>query len=60
LTYPTNYGFIPQTIGEDKDPIDVLVLSQSAVHPMSIVRCHPVGVMPLIDNGVLEYKVIGT
>ncbi|KAG2370699.1 hypothetical protein C9374_014310 [Naegleria lovaniensis] len=58
LTYPANYGFIPQTFGEDKDPIDVLVLMQSACHPMSIVRCHPIGVMPLIDNGVMEYKVI--
>ncbi|KAL9655651.1 hypothetical protein ABK040_002314 [Willaertia magna] len=58
LTYPANYGFIPQTLGEDNDPIDVLVFMQSSCHPMSMMACRPIGVLPLIDNGVTEYKVI--
>ncbi len=40
--YPANYGFIPQTLAEDDDPLDVLVLSQEAVAPLCVLESHPV------------------
>src|SRR5215467_1924447 len=46
--YPANYGFIPQTYGEDKDPLDILVLSQAEVVPMCIVPARVIGVMRML------------
>lgn len=43
VVYPANYGFIPRTLGEDHDPLDVLVLMQEAVVPLSILRVKPIG-----------------
>ncbi|MDF2542565.1 MAG: hypothetical protein K0S47_2283 [Herbinix sp.] len=56
--YPANYGFIPRTYGDDKDPLDVLVLCSEAIEPMSLVRCYPIGVMNMIDNGMGDEKII--
>lgn len=56
--YPANYGFIPRTYADDGDPLDVLVLSSEAILPMSLVRCYPIGVMTMIDNGKLDEKII--
>lgn len=56
--YPSNYGFIPRTYGDDKDPLDVLVLCSEAIEPMSLVRCYPIGVMNMIDNGMGDEKII--
>ncbi len=49
--YPANYGFIPRTIDEDGDPLDVLVLYSEPIEPMSLVRCYPIGVMYMVDGG---------
>ena len=43
--YPMNYGFIPRTYGDDKDPLDVLVLCSEPIQPMTLVRSYPIGVM---------------
>ena len=49
--YPANYGFIPRTLGDDGDPLDVLVLMQEPVQPLSLVVVRPIGMMHMIDDG---------
>ncbi len=56
--YPANYGFIPRTYGDDKDPLDVLLLCSEALEPMSLVRAYPIGVISMIDNGRNDEKII--
>ncbi len=56
--YPANYGFIPQTLCEDKDPLDILVLGQEPVVPLSILRAKPIGVMRMTDQGEADDKII--
>ncbi|MCL2389065.1 MAG: inorganic diphosphatase [Elusimicrobia bacterium] len=56
--YPSNYGFIPQTYGEDKDPLDILILSQAEVVPMCIVPARVIGVMRMLDSGEADDKII--
>ncbi|MBN2364591.1 MAG: inorganic diphosphatase [Calditrichaeota bacterium] len=56
--YPGNYGFIPQTLAEDNDPLDALVLSQISFHPGVIVRSRPIGVMRMTDAGEPDDKIL--
>jgi inorganic pyrophosphatase len=56
--YPANYGFIPQSYCEDKDPLDILVLSQIDVVPLCIVPAKVIGVMRMLDNGEADDKII--
>ncbi len=56
--YPANYGFVPQTLAEDDDPLDVLVLCQEAVVPLTLMRARTVGVMTMIDQGKKDHKII--
>ena len=49
--YPANYGFIPRTFADDGDPLDVLVLCSEPIQPLVLVRCYPIGVITMIDNG---------
>lgn len=56
--YPANYGFIPQTLGDDNDPLDILVLSQVSVTPLCIVKAKVIGVMQMIDTGAGDDKII--
>lgn len=56
--YPANYGFIPQSYCEDNDPLDVLVLCQESVLPLSLMRVRPIGVMKMIDQGESDDKII--
>lgn len=56
--YPHNYGFIPQTYGDDKDPLDILVLSSLGVQPLCIVEARVIGVMQMIDSGEADDKII--
>lgn len=56
--YPANYGFVPRSFAEDGDPLDVLVLCSEIIAPMSLVRCYPIGVICMLDNGDPDYKVI--
>lgn len=58
VVYPHNYGFIPRTLCEDEDPIDVLVLMQEPVVPNCIIRVKPIGVMPMMDHGEKDDKII--
>ncbi len=56
--YPANYGFIPRTYADDKDPLDVLVLCQENIVPMTLVECKPIGVLKMTDNNFLDEKII--
>ena len=56
--YPANYGFIPRTFADDGDPLDVLVLCGESIYPSTLVRCYPIGVIKMIDNGSLDEKII--
>ena len=56
--YPANYGFIPKTLGDDHDPLDVLVLCSDNIRPMTLVRSYPIGVMKMLDCGMGDEKII--
>lgn len=56
--YPANYGFIPRTHADDGDPLDVLVLCSETLAPMSLVKCYPIGVIVMMDNGAADEKII--
>lgn len=56
--YPANYGFIPQTFAEDNDPLDVLVLCQEPVAPLTLVEARAIGLMTMIDAGKLDHKIL--
>lgn len=56
--YPMNYGFIPRTYGDDKDPLDVLVLCSEAIEPLTLVRSYPIGVIKMEDGGMGDEKII--
>lgn len=56
--YPANYGFIPRTYAQDNDPLDVLVLCQEDITPLTLVECYPIGVIKMIDNNESDEKII--
>ena len=56
--YPANYGFIPHTLAADNDPLDVLILCSESLIPMSLVKCYPIGVIIMNDNGAVDEKII--
>ncbi len=56
--YPANYGFIPQTLAEDDDPLDVLVFCTEKVPPMCICEARAIGVMTMIDDGHPDHKIV--
>lgn len=56
--YPINYGFIPQTLGDDNDPLDILVLCSESIQPLCLVEATVIGNMQMIDNGERDDKII--
>ncbi|XP_042054571.1 soluble inorganic pyrophosphatase 4 isoform X1 [Salvia splendens] len=58
VVYPHNYGFIPRTLCEDDDPLDVLVIMQEPVIPGCFLRAKAIGLMPMIDQGEKDDKII--
>ncbi|XP_051145059.1 soluble inorganic pyrophosphatase 1 [Andrographis paniculata] len=58
VVYPHNYGFIPRTLCEDNDPMDVLVIMQEPVLPGCFLRARAIGLMPMIDQGEKDDKII--
>ncbi len=58
MFYPGNYGFIPQTLSEDGDPCDVLIVSQVPVVPGCVVRCRPVGALHMEDEKGGDEKIV--
>ncbi|MEM6496799.1 MAG: inorganic diphosphatase [Pseudomonadota bacterium] len=58
MRYPGNYGFVPHTLSEDGDPIDVLVCNTRAIVPGAVIPCRPVGVLIMEDDGGGDEKII--
>src|SRR5512143_3432320 len=56
--YPANYGFIPQTLAEDDDPLDVLVYCTEPIPPLTLCEARAVGLMSMIDHGDPDHKII--
>ena len=56
--YPANYGFIPRTYASDNDPLDVLVLCQEDIEPLTLVECYPIGVLIMTDSEQKDEKII--
>ena len=56
--YPANYGFIPQTLCDDNDPLDILVMSQVDIQPLCLVEANPIGVMHMVDVDEKDDKII--
>ena len=59
VRYPANYGFVPRSYCDDGDPLDVIVIGQEAVPPLTLVYVRPVGVMHMRDQGKADDKVLG-
>ncbi|MEM9811864.1 MAG: inorganic diphosphatase [Pseudomonadota bacterium] len=58
MFYPCNYGFVPNTLHADGDPTDVLVLTEVTLYPGTVIRCRPVGVLKMEDDGGMDDKLI--
>ena len=56
--YPINYGFIPQSLGMDEDPLDILVFCSQPINPLCLVKARVIGNMQMIDNGLQDDKII--
>jgi len=56
--YPQNYGFIPHTLSEDGDPLDVLVICSEPIVPLALTEAYPIGVLEMDDTGSLDEKII--
>jgi inorganic pyrophosphatase len=59
IHYPANYGFIPRTHADDGDPLDILVLMQEPVEPLTIVRARPLGGLHMVDEHGGDDKIVG-
>ncbi len=59
MAYPTHYGIIPQTLGEDGDPLDILILTKEILAPLTLVTVRVIGVMRMIDQNIPDDKIIG-
>ncbi|MHA3977316.1 inorganic diphosphatase [Halovulum sp. GXIMD14794] len=58
MFYPCNYGFVPNTLHDDGDPTDVLVVNDFSLMPGSVIRCRPIGVLKMEDDGGMDDKLI--
>ena len=58
MFYPANYGFIPHTLAEDGDPMDIMVVSSTPVVPGAVIRCRPIGVLLMSDEAGADEKVL--
>lgn len=58
VQYPGDYGFLPRTLGDDNDPLDVLVIMTAPVFPGCLVEVRPVGIFHLVDRGAADEKII--
>jgi len=58
ITYPASYGFIPQSLGDDLDPLDIMILCRESIQPLCLVPCRVIGVMRMIDQGLDDDKIL--
>ncbi|HEY9036460.1 MAG TPA: inorganic diphosphatase [Pseudomonadales bacterium] len=58
MFYPANYGYIPNTLSDDGDPLDVLVVTPYPIIPGSVIRCRPVGILQMSDEAGQDAKLV--
>lgn len=58
MFYPCNYGYIPKTLSEDGDPLDILILTPTPVVPGSVIRCRPIGMLEMSDEAGIDTKIL--
>lgn len=58
MHYPGDYGFIPQTCGDDGDPLDILVMVTEPTFPGCVIECRPIGVFRMFDKDELDEKIL--
>lgn len=58
MFYPCEYGFIPHTLSEDGDPVDVLVISPFSLHSGVVIRCRPIGMLKMEDESGKDTKIL--
>lgn len=58
MYYPTNYGYVPQTLSEDGDPVDVLVVTPVPLISGAVIACRPVGVLKMTDESGIDAKIL--
>src|SRR5882757_4502016 len=58
MHYPCNYGYVPNTVADDGDPVDVLVMTPYPLFPGVVVRCRPLGVLKMVDEAGGDAKVL--
>ncbi|OQD58878.1 inorganic pyrophosphatase [Methanobrevibacter arboriphilus JCM 13429 = DSM 1125] len=58
VVYPADYGFIPQTVYDDGDPMDIMVLMEQPTFPGCVIASKPIGIMGMIDGGDKDYKIL--
>jgi inorganic pyrophosphatase len=59
MVYPASYGFIPQTLGDDGDALDILVYNATPIERGTVVECKVIGVLDMDDEGDKDYKILG-
>ena len=59
MRYPASYGFIPQTISDDGDALDILIYNTVPIQSLSMVYVNPIGALHMIDDGIDDYKLLG-
>ncbi len=58
MQYPTNYGYVPHTLSDDGDPVDVLVITPAPLLSGCVIRCRPIGVLKMTDEAGSDAKVL--
>ena len=58
MRYPGNYGFVPHTLSDDGDPVDILIANQRPIIPGSVMNCRPIGVLNMVDEEGHDEKII--
>jgi len=58
MRYPGNYGFVPHTLSDDGDPVDILVANRRALIPGCIINCRPIGVLMMEDEAGMDEKIV--
>lgn len=58
MVYPCEYGFIPHTLSEDGDPVDVLVVAPFSLQPGIVIRCRPIGILRMTDESGIDAKIL--
>ena len=58
MRYPGNYGFVPNTLSDDGDPVDVIVASTRAITPAAVINCRPIGVLKMSDEAGGDEKIV--